>query len=72
MKTKPAFPQSCQDNGRAAYVDGGMDLRDYFAAKVLQGIASRVTTMWTEDDIAHDAEKAYKYADAVMKQREKI
>jgi hypothetical protein len=41
MKPKPAFPQPCNDRGASAFVDGGMTLRDYFAAKALQGLASR-------------------------------
>lgn len=67
---KPAFPQPCQDSGNSAFVDGGMTLRDYFAAKVLQGLASREGHV-TDADIECEVEKAYKYADAMMKQREK-
>lgn len=43
----------------------GMTLRDYFAAKAMQGIQSRVN--WQLKDVA---ELAYKQADEMMKVRE--
>jgi hypothetical protein len=44
----------------------GMDLRDYFAAKALQGLLA------TNDNAVIDiVESAYIYADAMMKEREK-
>lgn len=67
MKPKPAFPQPCNERGGSAYVDGGMTLRDYFAAKVLQGLSSREGIA----DIDYEVMMAYKYADAMTKEREK-
>jgi hypothetical protein len=44
----------------------GMDLRDYFAAKAIQGLlASNVNA-----SVDSFAEKAYEIADAMMKERE--
>ncbi len=61
-----AFPTTA-DNGHTTNQDG-MDLRDYFAAKVLSGISS-VTGIdfGTVDDVAITC---YKLADAMMKARE--
>lgn len=47
----------------------GMDLRDYFAAKAMQGMISSVAAIST-DDIKHVCESAYVLADAMMKARE--
>jgi hypothetical protein len=57
----PAFP-AMNDNG---YWVGGMTLRDYFAAKAMEGKLSAGATGY--DDIALHA---YKYADAMLKARE--
>jgi hypothetical protein len=51
----------------------GMDLRDYFAAKAMQGMLSNagvVTGKNAEADDEKGAERAYKIADAMMKARE--
>ncbi len=53
-----AFP-----NG--AYGHPGMTLRDYFAAKALQGLLLDIETMEPE----RTAEIAYLYADAMLKAR---
>lgn len=57
----PAFPTSTEDDG--------MDLRDYFAAKAMQGmLAYSYSHPWSmEDGCARDA---YAMADAMMKERE--
>jgi len=58
----PAFPYG------TAYA--GMTLRDYFAAKAMQGIlVATVTpiTVWSQDDVA---ETAYNMADAMLKARQ--
>jgi hypothetical protein len=48
---------------------GGMDLRDYFAAKAMQGdIASNARSDMRYEKIA---ERAYQMADAMMKARDK-
>jgi hypothetical protein len=60
-----AFPTAA-DNGHSTNQDG-MDLRDYFAAKAMQGLlASEVFASKTEF-----AERAYEVADAMMKARGK-
>lgn len=47
--------------------EGGMKLRDYFAAKIIQGIcASGPAPEWTNDRLAREA---YSMADAMMKAR---
>ena len=46
----------------------GMDLRDYFAAKAMQGIMSKE---YFDGSYSEVAEYAYKMADAMMKAREK-
>jgi hypothetical protein len=57
---QPAFP---------GYGDPGMTLRDYFAAKAMQGnLASMVEGQ--EFDPSMGAEWAYKVADAMLKARE--
>jgi hypothetical protein len=49
-------------------VEGGMDLRDYFAAKVMQELVK----VWVETDIVSPemiTKDAYKIADAMMEAR---
>ena len=55
----------------------GMDLRDYFAAKALQGVCSISVDDWPEDwkdnqiaPMHHAAKACYLLADAMMKARE--
>jgi hypothetical protein len=47
----------------------GMTLRDYFAAKAMQGLLAGITptTVWSHDEVA---ETAYNVADAMLKARE--
>ena len=66
-KTKtggPVFP-----NYRGTYLeDGGMSLRDYFAAKAMQGFASDPNCSWPKG--ASDmARIAYSWADAMLEAR---
>jgi hypothetical protein len=61
----PAFP-STHPHGQ----DEGMTLRDYFAAKAMQGLlVATVTpiTVWSQDDVA---ETAYNMADAMLEARQ--
>lgn len=44
----------------------GMTLRDYFAAKYMQGAKSNPNCGYDFDDLAHDA---YQMADAMLKAR---
>lgn len=66
---RPAFPlpvgdQECCGRFKSGY--GGMSLRDYFAAKALQGLLSG------RNYIAEtNVRLAYEYADAMLKEREK-
>jgi hypothetical protein len=60
----PAFP------AHTIAMHEGMTLRDYFAAKAMQGIlAATLTpnTVWSQDEAA---ETAYNVADAMLKARE--
>ena len=64
-----AFPTTMQSwdiyNGRDL---SGMDLRDYFAAKAMQGLLSTVKDEeWQYDEVAA---VAYEMADVMMKERE--
>lgn len=63
-----AFPNS-RSVDAVSVVDGGMSLRDYFAAKAMQG--------WTSNPLPNDssikdvAEWAYRQADAMLLERAK-
>jgi len=61
MNNPPAFP-----TGNIAPDTFGMTLRDYFAAKAMQALASIDELDMTHDDYAR---WAYKQADAMMKAR---
>ena len=65
MKDIPAFPQHGFDNIAERFTSqGGMTLRDYFAAKAMQAMAQKYSH---EDDVSRNA---YKIADAMIKARE--
>lgn len=58
----PAFPIDAYETAdRCIYT--GMTLRDYFAAKAMQGHCPNVSP-------EHAARRAYDYADAMLKARE--
>lgn len=61
-----AFPTTRNSQDGVWYTEDGMDLRDYFAAKVLEGLVGRSGRMFELSDIEH----CYKIADAMMKARE--
>ena len=65
----PAFP--FVEPPTAGYtIAKGMTLRDYFAAKAMQGLLAGTvtpTTVWSHDEVA---ETAYNVADAMLKARE--
>jgi hypothetical protein len=63
----PAFPFWCDSNGMANFQ--GMTLRDYFAAKAMQGLMSARNPILTK--IADIAEGAYEIADAMLAERSK-
>jgi hypothetical protein len=60
----PAFPVHADERNITRY---GMTLRDYFAAKAMQGIcASGPTNEWSNSRLAAEA---YDLADAMLKAR---
>lgn len=67
MKDISAFP--VQD-AYSMSTDRGMTLRDYFAAKAMQGMLSACTG-WSESDQERLAKCSYKMADEMMKARNK-
>jgi hypothetical protein len=71
MKAFPTPAFSINDEARVTSVggEGGMDLRDYFAAKAMQGMFE----YWDENphlEFEHIASCSYDMADAMMKARE--
>ena len=67
MDNTPAFPSLhwVAPQGHSANENPqGMTLRDYFAAKAMQGIVNNSDAFW-----AGAAPLAYQYADAMMKVR---
>jgi len=67
MHNPPAFPLSFVAHPtEETFVAKGMTLRDYFAAKAMQGIVNNSDAFW-----AGAAPLAYQYADAMMKERSK-
>jgi hypothetical protein len=71
----PAFPYPFYDE-KGHCIDGidGMTLRDYFAAKALQGLLAdpEPFDLWDGDKTIADtyAREAYVYADAMLRARE--
>ena len=67
MKDIPAFP-IVVDYGDGVKYQTGMTLRDYFAAKAMQGMLSENSGIrYPTDELVGFA---YKVADAMMKERE--
>ena len=73
MKTKdggPAFPSGKKD--KYGYYIEGMSLRDYFAAKALQGLMSYTfANDRYHGDLKQCVYEAYEIADAMLEAREK-
>lgn len=67
--TEPAFPTGIITDGKGVIIGGsnGMTLRDYFAAKAIQGLISDGVGSLSDEELAN---WAYKLADAMMKERE--
>ena len=70
----PAFPTGTYEyDGQGnvlPYQKDGMTLRDYFAAKAMQGFASDPNPAW-KNGLDGMAAHAYKLADAMLKARSK-
>ena len=69
----PAFPVFPDTGGGHAAAFQGMTLRDYFAAKAMQAIIQDTGINigdGKDKSDKHDAEAAYRYADAMLKARE--
>lgn len=65
----PAFPfQESNADGTHYHSHNGMNLRDYFAAKYMQGYMANADTVFPTRDVA--ASEAYKMADAMLKARD--
>jgi len=71
MNDTPAFPRPFSED---TYLEGidylaqdGMTLRDYFAAKAMQGFMG---SSWNVKSFEDMASKAYQLADAMLKARE--
>lgn len=65
----PAFPTSFNKDYPTEIV-GGMTLRDYFAAKAMQGLLAQFQGCANGCDPRHHAKWAYEMADAMLKARE--
>ena len=62
------FPAYIYPNGEINHGEGGMTLRDYFAAKAIEGLLS--DPAWRRDmDFEETAWAAYEQADAMLKAR---
>ena len=68
MKEITAFPFVASDD-TGMIINTGMTMRDYFAAKAMQGIINRADNRFTTT-VEFVGGKAYQYADAMMKARE--
>lgn len=73
----PAFPQFVLSNG-GAYIEGGMTLRDYFAAKAMQAMLSSpefLVVVTADEAVGGNAKErvskvSFAYADAMLKARD--
>ena len=73
MKAFPTPTFSINDAARVTAVggEGGMDLRDYFAAKAMQGLlAAGRDAQYGCDDMERLAASSYSIANEMMKARE--
>jgi hypothetical protein len=69
MNNPPAFPTNQYANGISpSGFDTGMTLRDYFAAKAMQGIMA--SGIYPTGIMFDTAKEAYEMADAMMNARE--
>lgn len=70
----PAFPNGvCDSNTGSYYIVAGMFLRDYFAAKAMQGLLSNLNLgkdIMLNGKTVSVPQLAYMYADSMMQVRE--
>ena len=73
MKAFPTPTFSINNEARVTAVggEGGMELRDYFAAKAMQTFLDEVSSQSGQEWFDQIAKGAYRMADAMMKAREK-
>ena len=80
MENKPKNPDAFPGMESSAFGQDtghyhGMSLRDYFAAKAMNGICADGHTFWDNSTLQGDpleiARLSYEIADAMLKQREK-
>ena len=64
----PAFPQVSYNMKGGYDITGGMSLRDYFAAKAMQGILSNPQYRGEDSQFVN---AAYEMADAMLMERER-
>jgi hypothetical protein len=71
MKAFPTHSISVSDEARVTAIggEGGMDLRDYFAAMAMQGVLAHQTEDYAFDDAEEIAVYAYHVANEMMKQK---
>jgi hypothetical protein len=71
MNNTPAFPSHVWDDDYERYFNtGGMTLRDYFAARAMQGAMSGCSARGEVIMYSDLAGLSYEVADAMMKARE--
>ena len=79
-RAQPAFPcevdpdrldAGSHQTGHAVFAQYGMTLRDYFAAKAMQGLLAQSCGTAFGSDPIHGAQYAYQMADAMLAAREK-
>ena len=69
MKNEPAFPGVQYISMRGDKNPEGMTLRDYYAAKAMQGLLAQFQGCANGCDPAHHAKWAYEMADAMLSAR---
>lgn len=73
INCEAAFPVSAQvdrNDNPVAYAERGMTLRDYFAAKALEGTWAHYGEDWKPEAMATTAVRCYQMADAMLRARE--
>lgn len=70
MTNEPAFPVGVDVTQNQWKPSFGMSLRDYFAAKTLQGLMANVSANNWVNPYDNLAESSYEMADAMLKARQ--